>query len=86
MDTENVTKDTTNSPTNLSARVLYDYDAQDDDEISLHVDDVVTNIQQIDEGWWTGTNPKQRNGMFPSNYVELIEVGILYKSLSELLH
>lgn len=27
----------------------------------------------VDEGWWSGRNPAGQTGLFPSNYVELIE-------------
>ncbi|CAD6192530.1 unnamed protein product [Caenorhabditis auriculariae] len=54
----------------LSAVALYDYQKQDDDEISFEPDDVITNIEQIDAGWWRGTCNGQ-HGLFPANYVEL---------------
>lgn len=41
-----------------------------DDEISFDPDDVVTNIEMIDDGWWRGLC-KGRFGLFPANYVEL---------------
>ncbi|XP_048474501.1 drebrin-like b isoform X6 [Rhincodon typus] len=51
----------------LCARALYDYQAADETEISFDPDDILTSIEQIDEGWWRGyavdgsfeaTNPK----------------------------
>lgn len=44
----------------------------DDTEISFDPGDIITNIDQIDEGWWQGFAPDGSYGMFPSNYVELI--------------
>ena len=41
-----------------------------DDEISFDPGDVITNIDQIDEGWWMGDFNGQR-GLFPANFVEL---------------
>uniref|UniRef100_A0A4W3JVL0 Cortactin n=1 Tax=Callorhinchus milii TaxID=7868 RepID=A0A4W3JVL0_CALMI len=41
-----------------------------DDEISFDPDDLITNIEMIDEGWWRG-ECKGRYGLFPANYVEL---------------
>jgi len=52
------------------AVALYDYQAGDDDEISFDPDDVITNIEMIDEGWWRGTC-RGVHGLFPANYVEL---------------
>lgn len=44
----------------------------DDSEITFDPGDIITDIEQIDEGWWKGTGPDGNNGMFPANYVELI--------------
>lgn len=55
------------------ARALYDYDADDETEISFLPGDVICEIDMFDEGWWTGKAPDGRTGMFPANYVQLIE-------------
>jgi len=52
------------------AIALYDYQATDDDEISFDPDDIITNLEFIDEGWWRGTCHGV-HGLFPANYVEL---------------
>lgn len=52
------------------AVALYDYQAGDDDEISFDPDDIITNLEFIDEGWWRGTC-RGVHGLFPANYVEL---------------
>lgn len=54
------------------ARALFDYEAADDTEISFDPNDIITNIDQIDEGWWQGVAPDGTFGLFPANYVELI--------------
>uniref|UniRef100_H2YL58 Coactosin-like protein n=1 Tax=Ciona savignyi TaxID=51511 RepID=H2YL58_CIOSA len=55
-----------------SAEALYDYQAEDDTEISFDPGEVVTDIEQIDEGWWRGTAPDGSRGIFPANYVRLL--------------
>ncbi|ORY81918.1 hypothetical protein BCR37DRAFT_23832 [Protomyces lactucae-debilis] len=55
------------------ARVLYDYEAAEEGEVSLAEGALVTEIDQIDEGWWSGTNDVGEQGLFPANYVELVE-------------
>lgn len=57
--------------TGIHAIALYDYQAADDDEISFDPDDVVTHIEKIDDGWWRGLC-KNRYGLFPANYVQVI--------------
>lgn len=54
----------------ITAIALYDYQAAGDDEISFDPDDIITNIEMIDDGWWRGVC-KGRYGLFPANYVEL---------------
>ncbi|XP_054716161.1 src substrate protein p85-like isoform X2 [Uloborus diversus] len=56
----------------LSAVALYDYQAADSDEISFDPDDIIINIEMIDEGWWRG-ECRGQIGLFPSNYVQLLQ-------------
>ncbi|KAM7368595.1 hypothetical protein PAMP_012919 [Pampus punctatissimus] len=44
----------------------------DDTEITFDPDDIITEIDMVDEGWWRGHGPDGRYGMFPANYVELL--------------
>ncbi|KAG8232399.1 hypothetical protein J437_LFUL016177 [Ladona fulva] len=61
-----------NADYGLTARALYDYQAADATEISFDPNDIITNIDQIDEGWWQGVGPDGSFGLFPANYVELL--------------
>ncbi|XP_072310682.1 drebrin-like a [Eucyclogobius newberryi] len=56
----------------IMARALYDYQAEDDTEITFDPDEIITGIEMIDEGWWRGFGPDGHYGMFPSAYVELL--------------
>lgn len=44
----------------------------DESEITFDPGDIITNIDQIDEGWWQGLGPDGTYGLFPANYVELL--------------
>ncbi|KAI9855095.1 MAG: hypothetical protein M1824_006303 [Vezdaea acicularis] len=55
------------------AIVHYDYEKAEDNEIELVEGQYVTNIDMVDTDWWMGTNSKGDTGLFPSNYVELVE-------------
>ncbi|CRK13123.1 hypothetical protein BN1708_002484 [Verticillium longisporum] len=55
------------------ALIQYDYEKAEDNEIELREGQYVTNIEMVDEDWWMGTNSKGESGLFPSNYVELVE-------------
>ncbi|KAG9476586.1 hypothetical protein GDO78_003235 [Eleutherodactylus coqui] len=52
-------------------RAMYDYSAQDDDEVSFRDGDYIVNVQPIDEGWMYGTVQRTgKTGMLPANYIE----------------
>ncbi|GFY69955.1 unconventional myosin-Ie [Trichonephila inaurata madagascariensis] len=52
-------------------KAIYGYEAQDTDELTFAVDDIITVIKQDPSGWWLG-KLKGKEGLFPSNYVEII--------------
>ncbi|NXA15698.1 HCLS1 protein, partial [Sapayoa aenigma] len=54
------------------AVALYDYQGEGDDEISFDPDDTITHIEMVDEGWWRG-RCHGRFGLFPANYVKLLQ-------------
>ncbi|KAK5117669.1 hypothetical protein LTR62_005092 [Meristemomyces frigidus] len=53
----------------------YDYEKAEDNELELREGEKVTDIDMVDEDWWMGRNEKGETGLFPSNYVELVEGG-----------
>jgi hypothetical protein len=53
--------------------IQYDYEKAEDNELELVEGEYVTNIEMVDDDWWMGTNQKGESGLFPSNYVELVE-------------
>lgn len=55
------------------ARAEFDYDAQEDNEISFQEGEVLTDVQKLDPDWWMVTNSKGQQGLVPSNYLQLIE-------------
>jgi len=55
------------------ALIQYDYEKAEDNEIELREGDYVDEIEMVDDDWWMGTNSMGERGLFPSNYVELVE-------------
>jgi hypothetical protein len=52
-------------------RALYDYEAQDQDEVSFNDGDNIIDAEIIDDGWIMGTiESTGQRGMIPFNYVE----------------
>ncbi|KAF9318935.1 SH3-domain kinase binding protein 1 [Linnemannia elongata] len=58
----------------IRAVVIYDYTAQEDDEITLvKGSTIVVTDKMGDEGWWSGRNEDGEVGNFPSDFVEEIK-------------
>ena len=55
------------------ALVQYDYEKVEDNELELKEGEYVTEIEMVDDNWWMGQNVHGETGLFPSNYVELVE-------------
>lgn len=51
---------------------LYSIFSADETEVTFDPGDIITNIDQIDDGWWTGYTADGHRGMFPANYVEVL--------------
>uniref|UniRef100_A0A914X526 Uncharacterized protein n=1 Tax=Plectus sambesii TaxID=2011161 RepID=A0A914X526_9BILA len=56
-------------PTAPMVRAIYAYDAQDTDEISFNANDQIELLKKDDSGWWLG-RIRNKDGLFPANYVE----------------
>lgn len=72
-ENEELYEDTTSAaePLSVRAKALYDYQAAEENEITFDPDDIISDIEMIDEGWWIGSTADGQRGMFPSNYVQL---------------
>ncbi|OAL28212.1 hypothetical protein AYO20_09540 [Fonsecaea nubica] len=55
------------------ARAEYDYEAAEDNEVSLREGELVTDIQRIDPDWWFVKNEAGQTGLVPSNYLTLVD-------------
>jgi hypothetical protein len=57
----------------IRAIVQYDYEKAEANEIELKEGEYVTDIEMVDQDWWLGVNAGGERGLFPSNYVEIVE-------------
>lgn len=48
----------------------FDYDAEQEDELTLHVGDVIKHVITAEGGWWEG-ELNGKKGMFPENFVKV---------------
>lgn len=56
-------------------RALYDYEAQDYDEVSFSEGDLIFEVNSIDGGWMTGRIERTgKTGMLPANYIEQVMI------------
>ncbi|XP_028314260.1 drebrin-like protein A [Gouania willdenowi] len=56
----------------LCVRALYDYQAEDESEISFEPGDIIKDVETVDKAWWKGWSKDGHQGLFPANYVETI--------------
>lgn len=52
--------------------VLFDYDGQAEDELTIRKGDVILDVKKLDGGWWQGrlkTLKGSIQGLFPDNFV-----------------
>ncbi|KAG0259227.1 hypothetical protein BG011_002782 [Mortierella polycephala] len=62
------------SQNSVSAVVLYSYEKAEENEMSLMEGEVIMNVTELDVGWWSGESVDgSRGGLFPANYVEVID-------------
>lgn len=54
----------------VEAVVEFDYEAQQEDELSLRVGDIIVKVTKDDGGWWKGEIDGRR-GLFPDNFVRV---------------
>jgi len=57
---------------NADYTALYDYEAEDDTELTIKEGEILHVISETD-GWYFGTNAQGQKGNFPSNFVERLE-------------
>ena len=51
------------------AKVAFSYTAENEDELSLALGDIVEILEDDEDGWWRG-RIHEKEGMFPCNFVE----------------
>ncbi|XP_067087661.1 drebrin-like protein A isoform X2 [Osmerus mordax] len=56
----------------MCVRALYDYQAEDESEISFEPGDIISAVETVDKAWWRGYSKDGQQGLFPANYVETI--------------
>ncbi|KAF3850959.1 hypothetical protein F7725_012731 [Dissostichus mawsoni] len=54
----------------MCVRALYDYQAEDESEISFEPGDIIKDVETVDKAWWRGWSKDGRQGLFPANYIE----------------
>eukprot|EP00053_Salpingoeca_punica_P020320 m.211291 g.211291 ORF g.211291 m.211291 type:complete len:505 (-) comp18111_c0_seq1:1320-2834(-) len=52
-----------------NAKVLFDFEAHEENELDLIAGDTIVVLDDSDENWWSGRNKTNATGFFPSSFV-----------------
>jgi hypothetical protein len=52
-------------------KVMYDFEAQGDDELTVNENDVVTVVDKENDEWWLVRNSAGQEGVVPAQYIEI---------------
>jgi len=63
------------------ARVKFDYDAEEDSEVSIKAHEEILVLQVNENGWWFSRTQEGLTGWVPSNFLEKIEERPIVKDL-----
>ncbi|KAM8808844.1 SH3 domain-containing protein 19 [Eudromia elegans] len=53
------------------ARALYDFQGENEDELSFKAGDTITELEAVDEDWMSG-EMQGKSGIFPKNFVQIL--------------
>lgn len=53
--------------------VEHNYTLKEPDELSLIKGETIFKINKLTEGWWEGVNSAGKKGMFPENFVRIVD-------------
>ncbi|XP_034567379.1 GRB2-related adapter protein 2a [Notolabrus celidotus] len=56
-------------PSSLQVKALYNFTAEEDDELGFCAGDIIEVMDRSDTSWWRG-RLRGRSGLFPANYTE----------------
>uniref|UniRef100_A0A6B2L1Z4 SH3 domain-containing protein n=1 Tax=Arcella intermedia TaxID=1963864 RepID=A0A6B2L1Z4_9EUKA len=56
----------------VELKTIYAYDATEPNELTFGEGETLYLIEKDDSGWWRGRNAKGQEGVFPSNFVEVV--------------
>ncbi|XP_060063303.1 SH3 domain-containing kinase-binding protein 1-like isoform X2 [Ylistrum balloti] len=69
----------------VDVEVTFEYAAEQEDELNIKVGDIIKNVTMSEGGWWEG-ELNGKTGMFPDNFVKVIEKAKPTKIKEELPH
>uniref|UniRef100_A0A2K5PU44 SH3 domain-containing protein 19 n=1 Tax=Cebus imitator TaxID=2715852 RepID=A0A2K5PU44_CEBIM len=55
------------------AKALYDFQGENEDELSFKAGDIITELESVDDDWMSG-ELMGKSGIFPKNYIQFLQV------------
>ena len=64
-----------------TCKALFDFQARKPEELSLTKGETLENVGKISDEWWKGRNKDGKVGVFPANYVVVIDLDKILKTV-----
>jgi len=64
-----------------TCKVLFDFQSRKPEELSLKKGETLENVGKVSDEWWKGRNKDGKVGVFPANYVVVIDLDKVLKTV-----
>ncbi|XP_049576183.1 SH3 domain-containing protein 19 isoform X3 [Syngnathus scovelli] len=68
---ESRTAGPTSPPEGVKGRAMYDFTSDCDEELSLQIGDIITNLESMDDEWFLG-DLRGKRALVPKNYIQVL--------------
>lgn len=62
---------------------MFEYETDDAEELPLHLGEYVAILEKADDGWWRGVKPDGAEGIFPHNFIKIVDASTIFAAEPE---